>query len=90
MALKHFSDKPGRGRKSILKLNEERHVKIVNQVIDRSPRNMNKAISEIEKELGLKMSKKTLKRFLKSLSEDGNDTVDAQPGSQIPSFTRKS
>ncbi|NIU02069.1 MAG: helix-turn-helix domain-containing protein [Nitrosopumilaceae archaeon] len=84
-----LSDKPGRGRNSILKLNEEQHVKVVNKVIDRSPSNMNKAVSEIEKELGLKMSKKTLKRFLKNLSENGNDTVDARQVNQSAGSTKQ-
>lgn len=69
-----LGDKSRRGRPSILNVDRSDHVKLVNEVIDDSPRNLNKAMSEIEAELGVKMSKKTLKRFLKKLTEDGNDS----------------
>ena len=61
-----LADKAGRGRKSILKAWKQDHVKEVNKIVDESPSNLNKALSEIEKQLGVKMSKKTLQRFLKN------------------------
>ena len=72
--MKSLSDKGGRGRKPILTLSKEEHVEFVTGAIEKSPSNVNKVLAEIEHELGLSMSKKTLKRFLKNLSEDGSDS----------------
>lgn len=72
-----MSDKKGRGRKPILDTSKDKHVKVVINAIDDSPSNINKALSNIKKELGTSMSKKTLKRFLKNLSEDGSDLEKA-------------
>ena len=67
-------DKAGRGRKPILDLSKSAHVELVNKVIDESPGNIRKALSRIEEELDVSMSRKTLKRFLKNLSGDGKDS----------------
>jgi len=72
-----MSDKKGRGRKPILDSSESKHVEIVIEAVDESPSNINKALSKIKKELGISMSKKTLKRFLKNLNEDGSDLEKA-------------
>ena len=66
-------DKEGRGRKPILDLSKEDHVQIVTDAIEDSPSSIKKALRKIEQELDVSMSKKTLKRFLKNLSADGND-----------------
>lgn len=73
-SIKNLSDKAGRGRKPILDLSKIAHVELVNRVIDESPSNIRKALSEIEEELEVSMSRKTLKRFLKNLSGDGKDS----------------
>ena len=65
-------DKKGRGRKPILDSSKSKHVEVVIDAVDESPSNINKVLSKIIKELGISMSKKTLKRFLKNLSEDGS------------------
>ena len=75
--MKSLSDKKGRGRKPILNLSKEEHVEIVTDAIEKSPSNVNKVLAEIEDELGLSMSKKTLKRFLKNLNDDGSDSEKA-------------
>jgi len=75
--IEQLADKAGRGRKPILDLSKEQHVQIVTDAIEDSPSNIKKALSEIEQELDVSMSKKTLKRFLKNLSADGNDTEKA-------------
>jgi len=72
--IKNLSDKAGRGRKPILDLSKSAHVEMVNKAIDESPSNIRKALSKIEEELNVSMSRKTLKRFLKNLSESGKDS----------------
>jgi len=69
----NMTDKAGRGRKPILDLSKENHVQIVTTAIEKSPGSIKKALGQIEEELDVSMSKKTLKRFLKNLSADGND-----------------
>ena len=72
-----MSDKKGRGRKPLLDPSKSRHVEIVIDAVDESPSNINKALSKVKKELGTAMSKKTLKRFLKSLNEGGSGSGKA-------------
>ena len=62
--------KKGQGRKPILN-KETDELKVKNQVKKERQRLKN-AKQEIEKELGKEFSMKTLKRFLKNLSADGN------------------
>lgn len=75
--IENMKDKSGRGRKPILDLSKENHVQMVTQAIEDSPSNIKKALSKIEQELDVTMSKKTLRRFLKNLSADGNDIEKA-------------
>lgn len=75
--IENMKDKPGRGRKPILDLSKETHVQMVTAAIEASPSNIKKALSKIEQELDVSMSKKTLTRFLKNLSADGNDIEKA-------------
>lgn len=65
-----LTTKKGQGRKPILN-KETDELKIKNQVKKERQRLKN-AKDEIEKELGKEFSMKTLKRFLKNLSADGN------------------
>lgn len=85
-----LADKPGRGRKSILQADKSEHVKQVNQIVDKSPGNLKKALSEIEAELGVKMSKKTLQRFLKKLTEDGSASGNAPQANRIKLSSKES
>lgn len=62
--------KKGQGRKPILNKETDK-LKIKNQVKKERQRLKN-AKDEIEKELGKEFSMRTLKRFLKNLSADGN------------------
>ncbi|MEL7118807.1 MAG: helix-turn-helix domain-containing protein [Bacteroidota bacterium] len=75
--IENMKDKAGRGRKPILDLSKENHVQMVTEAIENSPSNIKKALSKIEQELEVSMSKKTLTRFLKNLSADGNDIEKA-------------
>ena len=72
-----MSDKPGRGRKPILDSSQNKHVEIVIDAVDESPSNLNKVLTKVKADLGTEVSKKTLKRFLKNLSEDGSDLEKA-------------
>lgn len=71
-----LADKKGRGRKPILQLDRKDHVSKVEQAIEKSPKNLNKVLAEIKEGLGVDLSKLTLKRFLKNLSADGNDSAE--------------
>ena len=71
--LKH---KPGQGRPVKLKLDDENHVKLVKTLVENEPKNLNRVVGQLESELGLDLSKKTLKRFLKNLNTDGNDSEE--------------
>lgn len=64
--------KPGRGRPLKLDPNSDRQVEIVKTLIKNEPKNLRKVTAQIEEKLGVEVSKKTLKRFLKNLNTDGN------------------
>ena len=65
--------KPGRGRKPKLQTNKEEHVETIKTLIKNEPKNLTRVTAQIETDLGIEVSKKTLKRFLKNLNTDGND-----------------
>jgi transposase len=71
--LKH---KPGQGRPAKLKLDDEKHVKTVKILVENEPKNLNRVVGQLKSELGLDLSKKTLKRFLKNLNTAGNDSEE--------------
>ena len=62
--------KPGQGRKRIL--NKERDEAKVRAAIKRERQRLKHAKDELEKELNKEFSLRTLKRFLKNLSANGN------------------
>ena len=64
--------KPGRGRKPKLKTSNSEHTEIVKTLIENEPKNLTRVTAQIAGELGIEVSKKTLKRFLKNLNTDGN------------------
>ncbi len=63
-------DKPGRGRKSILKAEDLAQVKTC---VQENAQRLKVARSILKEELGREFSAKTLKRFLKSLTADTRD-----------------
>lgn len=65
--------KPGRGRKPKLDKNKNKHVKVIKKLIENEPKNLSRVVAQIESELEIKVSKKTLQRFLKNLNISGND-----------------
>ena len=67
--------KAGRGRKPKLHLDRDEHVKTVKTLIENEPKNLKRVTAQLENQLGLSLSKKTLKRFLKNLNTDGSASV---------------
>lgn len=70
-------DTRGRGRKPILTLDNQEQVAKVQAAVERSPRNLKKVQAKVEQDLGVRFSKKTLQRFLKSLTDAGNASEEA-------------
>lgn len=66
--------KEGRGRKPKLKTDDFEHVAIVKKLISNENQNLTKVRGQVITELGIEVSKKTLKRFLKNLNTAGNDS----------------
>ena len=64
---------PGRGRKRKLSLEDSKQVKVVKELVHNEPKNLRYVVHAIESQLDIKLSKKTLQRFLKNLNIDGND-----------------
>lgn len=65
---------PGRGRKAILDADDENQVKVIKELVTNDSQNLKNAISQIESKLGITMSKKTLREFLKkNLTTHGSD-----------------
>jgi transposase len=60
-------NKPGRGRKPILSLQNSKHVKTVKKAIEKNPQSVKAVVAELETKLETQMSRQTLKRFLKNL-----------------------
>ncbi len=58
---------PGKGRKALLKLENQTHVELVESAIDQQHQQVKLAKEQIEKQLGYSLSESTLKRFLKRL-----------------------
>jgi transposase len=69
--------KPGRGRPPKLDATSDRQINVVKTLIKNEPKNLRKVTTQIKEQLGVEVSKKTLKRFLKNLNTDGNAFADA-------------
>lgn len=67
--------KPGRGRPAKLRPDDHKQVKIVKTLVENEPKNLNRVVGQVQSQLGVAISKKTLQRFLKSLATDGNAFV---------------
>lgn len=64
--------KPGRGRPCKLHLEDDKQVQRVKTLVENEPKNLNRVVGQLKAELGMELSKKTLKRFLKNLNTSGN------------------
>ncbi|MEQ9442718.1 MAG: helix-turn-helix domain-containing protein [Cyclobacteriaceae bacterium] len=64
--------KPGRGRPAKLRTDDQQQVKIVKILVENEPKNLNRVVGQVQSELGVSVSKKTLQRFLKNLNTSGS------------------
>lgn len=64
--------KSGRGRKRKLNIEDENHVKVVKKLVENDPQQLNRVVDQVKVELDIEISKKTLKRFLKKPTTNGN------------------
>jgi len=85
-----LKDKAGRGRKPKLETSNEEHVKLVKKLIKQESQNLNQVKIELEHELDIEFSKKTLQRFLKNLTFDGDVLEHALKKGKTPSNMKKS
>ena len=65
--------KKGQGAPPILRLDNQVESSLVDELIEQHAQNLNPMLTELEAELGKKMSKRTLQRFLKKKNIAGND-----------------
>ena len=65
-------NQPGRGRKPLLRLDNQAHRQLVSEQIKQDPQRLKVAKAHIEEQLGAPLSQSTLKRFLKSLVTVGS------------------
>ena len=71
--IKGLELKPGRGRKPKLEKENTKHVETIKTLVENEPKNLKRVVSQVQSKLGIELSKKTLKRFLKNLNSDGSD-----------------
>lgn len=70
--IKGLQLRPGRGRPTKLKVEDEKHVKTVKALVENEPKNLNRVVGQLKSELDIDLSKKTLQRFLKNLNTGGS------------------
>ncbi|MEM9675813.1 MAG: transposase [Cyclobacteriaceae bacterium] len=64
--------KPGRGRPAKLRTDDQKQVKMVKTLVENEPKNLNRVVGQVQSQLGVAVSKKTLQRFLKNLNTTGS------------------
>jgi transposase len=74
-----LENKPGRGRKAVLRTDNKEHVKIVDKAVAKVNKKGGNLLAEIESELDLErgLSKKMLRTFLKKLDTSGNEVDES-------------
>lgn len=70
--IKGIARMPGQGRKPLLDKHNATQVQVVKDLIENDPKSVNRVRTKVRSELGIEVSKSTLKRFLKNLNTDGN------------------
>ena len=73
--VKALQTHPGKGRKPLLKLENQAHVELVETQIEQHNQRVKLAKEQIEKQLGYSLSESTLKRFLKKMVTAGSDSA---------------
>jgi transposase len=74
--VKGLQNQPGRGRKALLKLENQFHVQVVEAQIEKQNQRVKLAKEQIQKQLGHSLSESTLKRFLKKVATSGNASAN--------------
>lgn len=74
--VKALQTQPGKGRKPLLKLENQAHVELVEGQLEKQNQRVKLAKHHLEKQLGYSLSESTLKRFLKKLVTSGNDSAN--------------
>jgi len=64
-------NRPGQGRKVKLSLDNEFHVKVLEELVDANYQDVERIRDELEKKFDLTLSKETVKRYLKKITFDG-------------------
>ncbi|RDC62890.1 helix-turn-helix domain-containing protein [Adhaeribacter pallidiroseus] len=67
-----LQNQSGQGRKPLLKLQNQAHVQVVEEQLEKENKRLKLAKAQIEQQLGQSLSESTLKRFLKKLVTAGN------------------
>ena len=67
---------PGKGRKPLLKLENQAHVELVEAQIQQQNQRGKLAKEQIQKQLGYSLSESTLKRFFKKVVTAGSDSAN--------------
>ena len=75
--IKGLEIRSGRGRKRKLDFDNSDHVKQVKKSLETENRNLNQLKNDLEEQLGLQLSKSSLRRFLKRLVTDTSDLENA-------------
>lgn len=74
--IKALELQPGRGRPPKLRETDEQAVKQVKDLVDNDPKNLNRVVAQINSEMNIDLSKKTLQRFLKNLNIYGSGCAE--------------
>lgn len=67
LGLSGLMNRPGRGRKPILSLQNSAHIKSVKSAVGKNPQSVKQVVAELKTALDTEMSTDTVKRFLKNL-----------------------
>lgn len=68
-------NKPGRGRKPILSLQNSNHIRSVKKAVEKNPQSVKSMVADLETKLDQKMSRQTVRRFLKNLVIDSIESA---------------
>ena len=71
--IKSLETAKGKGRRPIVRINNETEIKQIEDLVEQTPQNLNQVLVKIKEDLGKEMSKKTLQRLLKKRVGAGSD-----------------
>jgi len=72
----HTADGPG--RPAVVRTDNRKEVDLIERIVE-EPQKLDVACERIERELGKKMSQRTLRRFLKKMAGAGSASAAARP-----------